>query len=700
MFCIQCGQPNRDDVKYCTNCGTPMVESSGTATSDHLQPIVSPEHEHAADVQQTKDSVAEDAAEPAVSEGAEEATTEVSTAAGKVESAGEEIADSVTADVAKEADAAEQTVEATEGEAAGEDSTAVEPAEDAAEEAAPVSFAPAESKPAATAATPVAAPVESAPQRKKGKKKLVGIIAALVALAVLLAAAGLSYYFELWGGKTLPSAEEIAAATGTSDTANVKADDVIKALEDKGFKTEKQETFSGKEKGTFLGYVNAEQGVRVRGGENVIVEESAGPGVPKGTVGKQASDVVSEMASMGVTVKYKKVPVSSSSDHKSGEVVATSPSDGQAVGDDKTIYIGVADQDDSALPLDIVGQDVDTVKADLEKKGYTVKTEARLSSKDRVGKVTGSDKLGATLSKGDTVTLYVGTDASGVKAAYTFSDKSMGDNLSMGSSALAEGQWCTVNGDCITLEGKTTNSYASSLYVTSGGDDNQYALRDDELVSMFCVQGFCAAPGEDSSGDGYLINGDTGAFELMPKQSSFAWCGAKIFNTSGVGTTCKNGQIMSWDDAGDDHTPDGTAVYRMADYFTVIPVGTDLHALESSGYFDGDALAKAKEQDAVDTTRPFLLYRDVSQYGITEHAYSDTQTHFTPDSNNKVIAMKPAPSNETAYYLVESDTPDWDSLADTQVTASQSSDDTSSSESNTSQSKDDTTGKQESSSSN
>lgn len=44
MFCIQCGQPNDDTAEVCSNCGASLVESTGTATSDHLRIIVSPEH--------------------------------------------------------------------------------------------------------------------------------------------------------------------------------------------------------------------------------------------------------------------------------------------------------------------------------------------------------------------------------------------------------------------------------------------------------------------------------------------------------------------------------------------------------------------------------------------------------------------------------------------------------------------------------
>lgn len=45
----------------------------------------------------------------------------------------------------------------------------------------------------------------------------------------------------------------------------------------------------------------------------VTVRESAGPGVPEGTVGKKAESVVTTFSQMGVPVHYKQVIVSDTS---------------------------------------------------------------------------------------------------------------------------------------------------------------------------------------------------------------------------------------------------------------------------------------------------------------------------------------------------------------------------------------------------
>lgn len=89
-------------------------------------------------------------------------------------------------------------------------------------------------------------------------------------------------------------------------------------------------------------------------------------------------------------------------------MISTYPAQGQGVKDDKKgIYIGVATKSDGGLPSDIVGQEISDVKSSLESKGYDVKVEKRLSSKQYIGKVSGSEPgPGSQLNEGQTITLY------------------------------------------------------------------------------------------------------------------------------------------------------------------------------------------------------------------------------------------------------------------------------------------------------
>lgn len=139
--------------------------------------------------------------------------------------------------------------------------------------------------------------------KPKSRGKLIGLIVAVVIALAL--GVGLALFFTyragIWGGTPLPTAEEISGASGGEATA----DDVVTQLKAKGVKASKAIIFSGKKKGVFLGYEGMKPGDRVQKDASVIIQESGGPGVPKNTMGKQATKVVSTFKTMGVPVHYK-----------------------------------------------------------------------------------------------------------------------------------------------------------------------------------------------------------------------------------------------------------------------------------------------------------------------------------------------------------------------------------------------------------
>lgn len=241
------------------------------------------------------------------------------------------------------------------------------------------------------------------------RKLIIGIAVAAVLLVAAMVAGIVTYNMELWGGKSLPDVA-VASPKDSSKTPDAKV--VVRQLEGKGLKVKRVKEFSGVKSGKFLGYQGIQSGDRVRAGSVVTVRESAGPGVPEGTVGKKAESVVTTFSQMGVPVHYKQVIVSDTSKPPKS-VVSTYPAQGQGVKDDKKgIYIGVATKSDGGLPSDIVGQEISGVKSSLESKGYDVKVEKRLSSKQYIGKVSGSEPgPGSQLNEGQTHHLYQGVDA-------------------------------------------------------------------------------------------------------------------------------------------------------------------------------------------------------------------------------------------------------------------------------------------------
>lgn len=505
---------------------------------------------------------------------------------------------------------------------------------------------------------------------------VIGIAVAAVVLVAAVAAGIVTYSMELWGGRSLP---DVTVASPKDSSRAVDAKVVVRQLEGKGFKVKRVKEFSGLGKGKFLGYKGVDSGARVRSGSTVTVRESLGPGVPDGTVGRKAERVVKTFSDMGVPVHYKKVLVSDSSKTPEGSVVSTYPVQGQPVKDSKNgIYIGVAAKGDGGLPSDIVGQNVSDVKSELESKGYTVKMEKRLASKKNVGKVSGSELgPGSQLSEGQTITLYQGVDAKGAKQTFIDHSGSSGDGLLTSLSDVASGQWCTNDGDCITL-GQMYSKWGGdtkTFGVVEGAKTNRYAMVDYDLVPCGALQQqYC---GEKNSGDDYLLKGDTGAFELFPRAALAGyWCGGTFLSTNGVPSQyCDAGTIEDFDNSAGDWPESSGGKYRMMNLFAVFPVGSDVKSVEDDGYFDASALAAAKKQKAVDTDRPFLMYRDVNQYKDSEKEQSVTENSINPflpfnghiGSRSSITKMKPAPSDETAYYLVEDTQPDWDSLEDANV---------------------------------
>ena len=516
---------------------------------------------------------------------------------------------------------------------------------------------------AATASVPAA-------QQTLTRKQIVLTIAAVVAIA-LIATAGMviTHRAGLWGAKTIPDVSAIKPAEGKKLTANV----VAQQLNDQGIKTEVKKVYSGEDAGSFAGLDGVKSGDRVGSGQTVTVNESMGPGVPQGTVGKTAVDIVNTLKTMNVPVRYKQVIVNDDAKTKPGSVVATYPNDGAAVADKKTgIAVGVATKGDG-IGYDIIGTDKNQAKSTLESKGYSVTLKPKFSSKHYIGKISGSDPApGTPLESGDSVTLYYGIDASQTKTVFTGEEG--GQKIMAKPGDFLTDTYCkSDNTTCFTLGMEKLNSAGDYEYLFNTADD---ADQNRMLISSHASQSY-GAPPEDSSNAGLLINGDTGAFELFPLASATGdvYCGDELMAGEGpVG--CVNGKKVTGD--GSSSMSSSGLTRRMDTFYTYFPVGSNLNAVESAGYFDADALAKAKKQKAVDTSRPFIVMRDKSLYGKAETEIADASRSdpnpfipAVPGSGKTVrtVKMKPAPSNDSVYYLVENGgaSLDWDSLADADV---------------------------------
>jgi beta-lactam-binding protein with PASTA domain len=517
------------------------------------------------------------------------------------------------------------------------------------------------------------------------------IIAVIVAAVLVVAAgvtAGLTYHAELWGGKTLPDIAAASANAGKQSgkaKAAVTADSVVAQLKAKGITSAKRQEFSGAEKGAFLGYGNAKAGQRVRSGSSVVVRESAGPGVPSNVEHAKAGTAITTLKTMGVPVHAKQIAVSSSSKLAGGTVVTTYPLAGQAVTDATTgIYVGVAAKTDGktpAIPYDAIGTDINSVKDALAKAGVNVTTKPHFSSKKNIGKlVSSSPAPGTVLSSGESVTLYYGVGADKVQDV-TVGQSNAPYFYASELNDTATGTYCkrnvkNVTDDCITL---AQDDYGSVYRVTAKDTGTSSDEHSNDILTM-CFPfadgnagdiGTCSYGGSQlPTGEGgmakRLIANQWGAFDFGELGGSPS-CGTAMFSPYDEGCNASKQVVQDQDMSG--------ATFDMHDFYVFFASGANLDAIEKSGYFDDSALAAAKKSSKPDTSRPFILARDASQYDTTSVPYSKApvpagqtlvQDPFVPGVGefSASVKFKPAPTDANAYYLVESGQPDWQSLPD------------------------------------
>ncbi|MFR0557500.1 PASTA domain-containing protein [Pseudoscardovia radai] len=543
------------------------------------------------------------------------------------------------------------------------------------------------------------------PHRRHTKR----IVAAIV-VVVLVLVAGTATFLGMhrmlpWQSIPVPTLDQLASKQGTS-VDSLTADQVEQELKSEGFQTSRSQQYSGKSAGAFLAFSNVSEGQQLRHGSLIDIIESLGPGVPSGTVGTQATDSKQALADMNVPVTYRAVVTSvpgssfspagtdsgstgtdagsagssaSPTDPSAatpGTVVATYPADGQPVTDTgKGITVAVATQSDAGIPLDYYGQDPDAVQADLESRGYTVTRKAKFSTKANVGKVVASDPaLGTAAATGAKVTLYYGVDSSSTHDVFTNIYQPT-TGASDGPEA-AQGTYCRKDGDCITLSKDCSGSYCE-LYSSQAPKSSSTTGASTALQTCFGAQASCLPNTKDewqtiTSTYSYqaqdLIYGSTGTFELTTdRQLRDATCETDWdtqIGGSGPGDTvtrCVDDKLQSYPSS-QSQIPADNPSYQMDDvWYVYVPVGADIASVAKAGYFDADAMNDAASQGEPDSGTPYFVARDPSLYDETKIHMADVtnldeykQGPFVPFlGNSSRLAVKPAPSAQSAYYLVE-----------------------------------------------
>lgn len=638
MFCENCGERIPDDERFCENCGHPIAPMSDTTDT---MPMPSPASPHAKAYDDNGNAPAPSA--PPVP-----------------------LPQSSSAPVPPPVPLPK---------------TANRPKPD------PVTGARPEAAPATiSGALPASGgmPAEataSAPARRIGRIPLIPCIAAIIAVVLVITGGGLflTHRAGLWGQRTLPTAEELQSSSSQRLTANIVADQ----LRDQGVKTKVDKVYSGKKAGEFAGYSNARAGERIDAGRTVTVNESMGPGVPKGTVGRKAADVVTMLRAMNVPVTFRQMPVSDTKRYPTGTVVTTWPTEGSPVADRKTgIQVAVAMTGQADIPYDFIGMDKDTARKTLEANYYRVTMKPRFSSKRYLGKIVDSEpKPGVFRPAGYRVTLYYGVDASQRDAVVGQPLDDNGENLGTAMTNVAglSGKYCTDDGDCVTLTSDGTSGWESTLVTDQQLKNGEWTIPDSSEGVMPFDNGLSLCPDSQTVTDciphyansstdfmkDFLIEGDTGAMELYSGKG-MPDCGTHVFQT-GNPQYCSDGQIIEDVNNTANLNPEEAVrelTYNPKEFFVVMPVGANLAKLKASGYFSGDS------DYHPDDDRPYLIRRDNAAYQPVKafDASGKQQPNpYAPGTGR--TAFKQASNAKNVYYLAEDGGAlSWDALNPLTVT--------------------------------
>lgn len=221
------------------------------------------------------------------------------------------------------------------------------------------------------------------------------------------------------------------------------------------------------------------------------------------------------------------------------------------------INVGVATHG-QGIPVDILGQDPGKAKADLEAAGYHVTVTPHLSSKQYVGKVSGSYPApGTTLSKGAAITLYEGVNKSS-NLELTSMDSGDGTRFAQLQVSSFIGMYCKAtvtdpDTDCITLE-QTDGAFPGDQALQIKGHESTDSENGLELGYygqsacnvMLNPGGDCGYTADQLPMKNHLLLKDWGMFELYAGEG-LPNCGDTVWGDNMFEAYCDAGTVKSWD---------------------------------------------------------------------------------------------------------------------------------------------------------
>lgn len=275
-------------------------------------------------------------------------------------------------------------------------------------------------------------------EKKGGKGKAVAIVLACLLVAGG-AAAGVTYYLELWGGKMLPNVVGMTQA------------DALSLLESKGFAVHAEKEKSDETEGLVLS-MDPGAGAREENGTAVTVVVSEARTVPDAT-GVQRDEAAAQLEQDGFeNVSF----VAEKSDEREGLVLGIDPEPGTKAKAGTPVTVTVASP--YTIP-DVAGKTWDEASKLLADGGYEPVAAYVYDDTVAAGTVLGTDPVaGEKLSSGSSVTVSVAVSRAAeleqAAWAYLGGVQASGEPLSIGGTS-----YLVDSVDAVKYEGSETTSF-------------------------------------------------------------------------------------------------------------------------------------------------------------------------------------------------------------------------------------------------
>lgn len=303
------------------------------------------------------------------------------------------------------------------------------------------------------------------PREKKGGKGKVVVIVLACLLVVGGAAAGITYYLEIWGGKMLPN------VVGMTQT------DASFVLENKGFGVREEKVKSDETEGMVL-LMDPGAGAREDPGTQVVIHVSEARTVSE-VAGKQRDEAAAQLEKDGFA---NVVFVTQKSDEREGLVLGVDPESGTKAKADTEITVTVAAP--YTVP-DVSGKTWDEASQLLEDAGYVATSLYVYDESAAPGTVLKTDPVaGDKVASGSTVEVSVALSrASELEQAalgYLGGVQGSGEPVTIGGTA-----YLVESVDAVRYEGGETTSFTiTGKAVTSLDGETVYGSSKQKSGSI------------------------------------------------------------------------------------------------------------------------------------------------------------------------------------------------------------------------